>query len=328
MSSLIRRLSKGEYVFREGEASEEMYVIKSGKIAIVKAKGTGEILLAEKSVGEMVGEMSFFDNRPRSAGAKSVGDTELIVLAFSALNQQFKNFPEWLKVMVKTINGQLREANSRIKNLETATVVDEDPFPPLLITRLSAILSLVGFKSGVKVGEGLELSHGILRDYCIQIFQQPTSKMDRLLEIFQDLKLVTVEELGEGQKRVVIRNHKLISDFTDWYNRYLFTDEGRRVTVEEREMNALRALDHYGRRVTPDHRGNVTVNLTDMQAQAPKDLGFAFGINEADPFVEKGLANEKRTADAGQLTMTFNLASVTGLLPFWEIVYAIKRAKR
>ncbi len=72
MAGGIRKLAKNEILFREGDPSDAMYVIKSGRIAITKAKGSGEIILAEKVGGEMLGEMAFFDSKPRSAGAKAV----------------------------------------------------------------------------------------------------------------------------------------------------------------------------------------------------------------------------------------------------------------
>src|SRR5437660_6377725 len=119
--SAIKKLNKGDVLFKEGDSSDAIYVIKSGRIAITKAKGNGEIILAEKKTGEMLGEMAFFDDKPRSAGAKAIADTEVIALPFSSLHAQFKTFPEWLKAMVRTVNGQLRDANARIKNLESAT---------------------------------------------------------------------------------------------------------------------------------------------------------------------------------------------------------------
>src|SRR5580658_4298794 len=130
MSNAIKKLNKGDFLFREGDSSDAIYVIKSGRIAITKAKGSGEIVLAEKKSGEMLGEMAFFDDKPRSAGAKAVMDSEVIMLPFSALHAQFKTFPEWLKAMVKTVNGQLRDANARIKNLEAASSGEEEMFPP------------------------------------------------------------------------------------------------------------------------------------------------------------------------------------------------------
>ncbi len=65
MANQIKELKKGELLFREGDPSDAMYIIKKGKIAIVKTKGTGEVELAELGPGELVGEMAFFDNKSR-----------------------------------------------------------------------------------------------------------------------------------------------------------------------------------------------------------------------------------------------------------------------
>jgi len=68
----VRVLKKGDVLFREGDPSDAMYVIKKGRIGILKNKGSSEVTLAELVPGEMLGEMAFFDNKPRSASAKAV----------------------------------------------------------------------------------------------------------------------------------------------------------------------------------------------------------------------------------------------------------------
>lgn len=325
MAGGVKKLSKNEVLFREGDESDAMYVIKSGRIAITKAKGSGEIILAEKKAGEMLGEMAFFDNKPRSAGAKAIQDVEVIILPFSALHAQFKTFPEWLKAMVRTINGQLRDANTRIKNLEAASTGEEEMFPPHMVTRLCAIITLIGFKSGEKTDTGLVVPYSTLRDYCIQIFQQPTNKLDKIMEVLQAIQIMKVEDLGEGKKRITIVNHKLLTDFTDWYNKYLFTEQNKRVTVEENQLQTLRALVFYGKKATADDKGMVKVNLTEMQNSSMRDLNFLFGVNDADNFAEKGLVKEKQSEQGGSLSMTFKLSDVENILPFWEIVYTLKK---
>lgn len=314
-------------MFREGDPCEAMFVIKTGRIAITKAKGRDEIVLAEKNGGEMLGEMGFFDNRPRSAGARALTEAEIIVLPFDVLHAQFKTFPEWLKAMVKTIIGQLREANSRIKNLEVAPVNEEEAFPPHLACRLFAIISLIGFKSGEKTADGLEVPYPVLREYCIQVFQQPTNRLDRLLELLHTLGHAKFEDVGEGKKRVVLTNHELLSDFTDWHYRYVFAEDAKRVTVAEKDVPALRALAHYGAKLTPNPKGVVKVNLTEIQATAPDELGYAFSVTDADPLVEVGLAEEKHSADGGSLTMAFRLEEIARILPFWQIYYAVRSVR-
>lgn len=325
MSGGVKKLGKGDILFREGDPSDAMYVIKSGRIAITKAKGSGEIILAEKVGGEMLGEMAFFDNKPRSAGAKAVQDTEVISLPFVALHAQFKTFPEWLKAMVRTINGQLRDANTRIKNLEAATTGNEEMFPPHMVTRLCAIISLIGFKCGEKVENGLVVPYSVLRDYTIQIFQAPTNKLDKIMEVLSALQIMKVEELGEGKKRITILNHATLTGFTDWYNKYLFTEQAKRITVDDKEMPTLRALVFYGKKATPDDKGMVKVSLTDMQNNSMRDLNHLFSVNDADTLAEKGLVQEKQSEQGGSLSMKFRLADLESILPYWEIVYTLKK---
>lgn len=321
----IKTLQKGEILFREGDPSDAMYVIKKGRIAITKAKGESEIILAELVPGEMLGEMAFFDNRPRSAGAKAAVDSEVIALPFKALHAQFKTFPEWLKAMVKTVNSHLRNANQRIKNLESTQSDSTNMFPPHMITRLTAIISLVGFKCGEQDEEGMVIPYNTLRNYCIQIFQAPTNKLDKIMEMYMGMGFMKVEDLGEGKKKITVLNHKLLSDFTDWYNKYLFTEESKRITVEEKEVDIIRALVFYGKQQEPDDKGEVTVNLTEVQNNSMKDLGKVIDVGMPEGLAEKGLIQEKQSGDGGIVTTKFSLKNLEEVLPFWDIVYTLKK---
>ena len=324
-SNNIKQLSKGDLLFREGDPSDAAYVIKSGKIAIVRPKGNGEIVLAEKKTGEMLGEMAFFDGKPRSASAKAIADSVLIRLPFAHLNAQFKTFPEWLKAMVRTVNSHLRDANQKIKLLEQSEKADVEMFPPHMVTRLCAIISLVAYKSGEKTEEGLVIPFSILRNYCIQIFQAPTNKLQKMMEVLQGLNIMRVEDLGEGRLKIVLLNHELLTRFTDWYNEYLFKDESKRITVEEKEMPMLRALVFYGKELKPNEKGLITVSLTDIQNNSMKDLHHLIGVNDADGLSSKGLVNEKISAEGGKLLMSFVYEDVAKVLPYWEMVYSITK---
>ena len=319
-----KHLKKGDVLFREGEASESMYVIKSGKIAIMKTKGSSEILLAELGAGDMLGEMAFFDNKPRSAGAKAMVNSEVIELPFKALNAQFKTFPEWLKAIMRTVNTHLRNANTKIKNLEKTAEDDATFFTPHLVTRLAAILGLVANKYGEKVPEGTLVPPNRLRNYTIQIFQQPTSKMARFQEVLQGLGHMKIEELEEAKQRLTLFDADMIMGFADFYNDWVFKSEDKRTSIEDKEMKPLRALVHFGRKVTPDAKGMTKVNLTSMQTESMRELGYLFSADDVNSLSEKKVTGEKTSGD-NALFLSFNLAEIEQLSKYWEIIHACRK---
>lgn len=320
----LKNLKKSEILFREGDPSDAMYVIKSGKIAITKAKGTSEVILAELGPGDMLGEMAFFDNRPRSAGAKAIADTVIIELPFKALNAQFKTFPEWLKAIVRTVNNHLRNANQKIKNLEKSTEEESEYFPPLLIVKLVGILGLVTAHYGEKKPEGIDVPPGTLRRYTIQVFQLPTAKMQKLMETLQAFQLLKMEDLGEGRQRITVFKLDFLLNFTDYYTEWIFKSEDKKVTIFEKELRPMKALVHFGKKETPKANGLVRVNLTKMQEDCMRELSFAFAVDEIDSLVEKKLTSEKLSTDGG-LALDFNLQELEMLHPYWELIHAFKK---
>jgi hypothetical protein len=62
-----------------------------------------------------------------------------------------------------------------------------------------------------------------------------------------------------------------------------------------------------------------------MQNNSMRDLNRLFSVNDADPLVEIGLVQEKQSGDKNNLTMKFKLAEIESVLPFWEIVYTLKK---
>lgn len=306
-----------------------MYVIKTGKLGILKAKGNSEISLAELGPGDMVGEMAFFDQKPRSASARAVVDTTVIELPFKALNAQFKTFPEWSKAIMRTVNNHLRNANQKIKALEKSEEESNAVFPPHTVTRLCAILGTVAKIYGEKAqdGSGTLVPPGTLRKYTIQIFQQPTNKMQTLLEVLQGLGHLKVEDLGEGRQRITVFQPDFLIRFVDFYNDFLFKSEDKRTSIEEKEMKTVKALLFYGKKATPNEKGEVKLNLTQMQNDSMRDLGSLFNVDDVNSLSEKKLVGEKFSLE-GALAMSFNYTELETQFPYWELIHACRKITR
>ncbi len=114
---------KGEILFREGDTSKDLYILKAGSVKIFKTVGGKELPIAIVSAGQFIGELSFFDGKPRSATAQAATDVRVIRLDQNRLEGEIKRLPSWLIVLIKSIADRVRHADDLVKR---NTVVDAE----------------------------------------------------------------------------------------------------------------------------------------------------------------------------------------------------------
>lgn len=69
------RLSKGEVVFKEGDASNSVYLIITGKVEIYREAMRKKVVLATQGPNTIFGEMALIDGKPRSASVVALEPT-------------------------------------------------------------------------------------------------------------------------------------------------------------------------------------------------------------------------------------------------------------
>ena len=91
-----RWCSAGETVMRRGDASRDVHWVASGLVRVVYSTRAGkDITMRDLGPGDMFGELSAVDERPRSAGVVAVVESLLVVVkaqdfrALLAANEQF-----------------------------------------------------------------------------------------------------------------------------------------------------------------------------------------------------------------------------------------------
>ncbi len=77
----VVHFKKGDTIAAIGEVGEALYFVLAGEAALFFDDGSGETEVGRLAEGEMVGEMSFFDNNPRSVQLRAMStDTKLLKL--------------------------------------------------------------------------------------------------------------------------------------------------------------------------------------------------------------------------------------------------------
>jgi CRP-like cAMP-binding protein len=119
-SQLLKRFPKGSVVFNEGDEGEEMYILRSGKVAIKKKVPHGEVTLAVLEKGDFFGEMAILERMPRSATAEMAEDGDLVVIGSDVFGDMIKNTPEIAVRMLRKYSIRLRETTRQMEQMSLA----------------------------------------------------------------------------------------------------------------------------------------------------------------------------------------------------------------
>ncbi|MBI5469082.1 MAG: Crp/Fnr family transcriptional regulator [Deltaproteobacteria bacterium] len=114
----VRSWPSGSQVIIEGESGDAVYFIISGRVKVTLYGEEGrEIVLSILNEGDMFGEMSIIDDKPRSANVEAVKDLECLVISKSAFIEYLSTHHKVYMRFFAYLTGRLREATRQIGGL-------------------------------------------------------------------------------------------------------------------------------------------------------------------------------------------------------------------
>jgi CRP-like cAMP-binding protein len=118
---------------RQGEASETMHVIVSGRVRVERAPLQANALLhlADLGPGEVVGEMGVITGEPRSATVAALEDTVTVEIGADAVGELINRFPELRGTLLRLLAKRLRSTDALIEQVVRHPVVPAQPPPEL-----------------------------------------------------------------------------------------------------------------------------------------------------------------------------------------------------
>jgi len=116
----LRSYKKGDIIFREGDAGDNLFIIKEGKIGIFRGKAGALVLLSTMGPGEIFGEMAILgsqkDSHFRIATAQAVEDSTLISINKFKMRIILSKVPHWFIVLFNSVTERLRHMDYSIKS--------------------------------------------------------------------------------------------------------------------------------------------------------------------------------------------------------------------
>ena len=177
-------LPRGETLFREGDSGDCLYVITDGKIKLGRAAADGrENILAILGPGEMFGELSLFDPKPRTATAVAVVDSTLMSLGHEALDQLLTGRPAVAESMLAALAQRLRRTNESLADLVFSDVPG----------RVAKALLDLSTRFGVQADDGLHVTHDLTQEELAQLVGASRETVNKALADFASRGWIRLE---------------------------------------------------------------------------------------------------------------------------------------
>src|SRR3954465_2396523 len=110
-----RRFAAGEAVFREGDASNTCYIVRSGRARAVREHADGrQLALATFGPGDIFGELAMFDDERRSATVEGMEPLETLAILGNDLRRCMEQRPRLAIALAAALSRRLRATNERL----------------------------------------------------------------------------------------------------------------------------------------------------------------------------------------------------------------------
>jgi CRP/FNR family transcriptional regulator, cyclic AMP receptor protein len=168
-------LARGERLFDEGDAGDALYVVLDGKVKLTRTSADGrENLISLIGPGEMFGELSLFDPRPRTMSASAVTDVRLAALAHDDLRSWLNGRPDVAMHLLAALARRLRRTNEVMSDLVFTDVPG----------RVAKALLDLAARFGTRQEDGLQVNHDLTQEELAQLVGASRETVNKALADF------------------------------------------------------------------------------------------------------------------------------------------------
>jgi len=122
-----RVFKKGSHLFEEGDSSDQLFWIRSGRVHLVKRmEGTVDRQIGVASKNEFIGEMGILESLPRSASALAVTDVAVTVISQPDFLELMQTSPSAYFIVIDSLCERANRLRRVIRRLSAVHGISED----------------------------------------------------------------------------------------------------------------------------------------------------------------------------------------------------------
>ncbi len=119
----VRAFDKGEMLFSEGDESDLMFTVLTGRVKVFKTTPRGtDVILELFGPGDPVGAVAVYESRPYPASAVALEPTSCLVVPRQAFFSMLESYPTMVRGLLVGLTHRLVELTNRLTELSGGRV--------------------------------------------------------------------------------------------------------------------------------------------------------------------------------------------------------------
>lgn len=116
---LGKMYGNGDFVFREGEKGNCMYIIQTGEVEIVKEFDGSQVAIAVRRSGDFFGEEALFVRDVRESSVRALGNVQVLTIDKGNLLRRLHDDPSLAFRVIETLSQRVRELSDEVTVLSS-----------------------------------------------------------------------------------------------------------------------------------------------------------------------------------------------------------------
>lgn len=194
-----REFEPGHVVFREGDASDTCYIVRSGRARAVREHSGGRtITLATFGPGDIFGELALFEDERRSATVEAIERCSVVAVLGPDMRRLMAEHPGISARLVIALGRRLRETNERLSRQSFQTVQ----------SRVAVVLSELVVQERLDGSDGSEVLVTATQADLAQLAGSSRESASRFLAVLERAGVIS-----QGRGRLTVHDPEALKQY-------------------------------------------------------------------------------------------------------------------
>lgn len=328
--SNVKVLKKGEFLFKEGDKIQTIYVVQSGQLSLCLLKNKKNIDLMSIGSGYVFADLFVLGAQTYAYAVMAMQETKVVEIPIENFKVQYEGLHQVYKSFIKSLAEKLKWAINEVKNSKFEK--NPNPCSEEAVPKVFGVIYHSMNHKGTKNGTKISIDWLTLRQYSQRIFGESLKRLEQAVQLLVKLKMGEYimgpdPEDPEGKEEVqgfTLFDPVALESFFEFYQYYYFKGgKSELLKFDDQNYNVLRILLMAYEGVEADRFGIVSRDFNEV-VEFFKEYGISLGQGHFVSLEAKGLFCKRKTLE-NKVLLQFELKEFKTQIEIWKIICEIDK---